>query len=437
MRINRLIAPKQIRSKTRHTLICGLSGYGKGNFGEFYVAQFVGKEKVFDLHSESRGEGMYYSLPQTNSTLLHKIKYYSNDILERYNDPEIPNSKQIKNEIIMLRGKVLVKFPRLPKNIKVTVFNEEWLSNEDLKKFLAFNDAQSGFLDTIFEIFEDRHIKLSFLYNFLMKAKDQKSREYKVIKQMGAHYMIINTVKRRARTLLRSGIFFNSLEEDKNALKYFHFLNLEDSLKDINSITSFSTYLIEDEYIKYVAESVLLKKFIELIETRQYELPMLFYIREMNDFYYQKNPEPYVLDVRESIEKILRKGRFLGSAKVTIIGDTQLLNDIPDAVFNSFNKFICFRLPVKDSNLLLRKATIPLDYLYKLASCDVGQGMYVVNGGYEYPALFLPTLHMKAEPEFDVFTYLGSVYGYIDYSNSYYVIKIKEQSIISREELVI
>ena len=438
MRINRLATPKQIRSKTRHTLIAGLSGYGKGMFGEFYVAQFIGKEKVFDLHSESRGEGMYYGLPQTDSGLLYKIGYLTNNRLVRYNDRENPKSKQIKNEIIMLRGKVLAKFPILPENIKVTVFNEEWISNEDLKKFLAFNDAQSGFLDTIFEIFEDRHIKLSFLYNFLMKAKDKKSKEYKLLKEMGAHYMIINTVKRRARTLLRSGIFFNSLEEKQSDLKYFNFLDLSQSLKDLNTITSFSTYLIEDEYIKYVAESVLLKKFIELVETRQYDVPMLFYIRELNDFYWKKNPEPYVIDVQVSIEKILRKGRFLGSAKVTVIGDTQLLSDIPDSVFNSFNKFLCFRLPIKDSQLLLRKATIPLDYLYKLASCDVGQGMYVVNGGYEYPCLFIPTLHMKAEPEFDVFAYLSSIYGSTNYKHSTYVQKIIEQeTILTEKEAVI
>src|SRR3990167_918179 len=428
MRINRLATPKQIRSKTRHTLIAGLSGYGKGMFGEFYVAQFIGKEKVFDLHSESRGEGMYYGLPQTDSGLLYKIGYLTNNRLVRYNDRENPKSKQIKNEIIMLRGKVLAKFPILPENIKVTVFNEEWISNEDLKKFLAFNDAQSGFLDTIFEIFEDRHIKLSFLYNFLMKAKDKKSKEYKMLKEMGAHYMIINTVKRRARTLLRSGIFFNSLEEKQADLKYFNFLDLSQSLKDMSTITSFSTYLIEDEYIKYVAEAVLLKKFIELIETRQYDVPITFYIREANDFYYMgRNSPPYVVDIQESIEKILRKGRFLGGAKVTVIMDTQLLTDLPRSVFSNFNKFICFRLPITDSKLLLTKATIPIEYLYKLASCDVGQGMYIVNGTFEYLCLFIPTLHQKADPEFDVFKYLGNIYGTKDYRQTFFIKNMEEQ----------
>src|SRR3990167_4984571 len=146
---------------------------------------------------------------------------------------------------------------------------------------------------------------------------------------MGAYYMSINTIKRRARILLRSGIFFNSLEEDTGDMENcsFYFLDLPKSLQEIDSITSFSTYLIEDEYIKFVAEDVLLKKFIELIETRQYDIPIVFYMREGNDYYYMKPAPPYIQDIQYSIEKILRKGRFLGGAKVTVVLDTQLLGD--------------------------------------------------------------------------------------------------------------
>jgi len=429
MKINRSLKPKQLSSKVKHTLISGLPGMGKGMFGEFYVSQFIGEEKVFDLHSESRGEGMYYGLPQTDSNLLQRISWLTNNVLVRYNDKKNPKSRQIKNEIIMLRGKNLSKMARLPANIKVCMFNESWVSNEDLKHFLAFNENQAGFLDMIFELVEDKHITLSQLYKFLETASKNKiSKPAKLLKQMGAHYMSINTIKRRARTLLRSGIFHNSLEEKPEDTKQFYFLSLEESLKDMSTITSFSTYLIEDEYIKYVAEAVLLKKFIELIETRQYDVPITFYIREANDFYYMgRNSPPYVVDIQESIEKILRKGRFLGGAKVTVIMDTQLLTDLPRSVFSNFNKFICFRLPITDSKLLLTKATIPVEYLYKLASCDVGQGMYIVNGAFEYLCLFIPTLHQKADPEFDVFKYLGNIYGTKDYRQTFFIKNMEEQ----------
>ena len=55
----------QIRSKTKHMLVVGMSGFGKDMFSEGYVARMASKGyKVFDLNSESRGEGMYYSLLQ-------------------------------------------------------------------------------------------------------------------------------------------------------------------------------------------------------------------------------------------------------------------------------------------------------------------------------------------------------------------------------------
>src|SRR3990167_8671039 len=215
MRINRLLSPKQISSKVKHTLLAGLPGTGKGMAGEFYVSQFAGDEKVFDLHSESRGEGMYYSLPQTDSHLLNRVSYLTNDKLVRYNDKNNPKSKHIKNEIIMFRGKNLNKLTKLPANVRVCMFNEEWVSNEDLKSFLAFNENQAGFLDMIFELVEDKHLNLSQLYKFLdIASKNKMSKPAKQLKQMGAHYMSINTIKRRARTLLRSSIFFNSLDED-------------------------------------------------------------------------------------------------------------------------------------------------------------------------------------------------------------------------------
>lgn len=419
MRVNFLLPPNVHYSKTKHTLIAGISGYGKGMFGEFYVSQFVGYEKVFDLHSESRGEGMYYGLPQTDSGLLRKMSYLTRDTLKR---------KTFKNEIIMFRGKNLAKMPSLPANIKITVFNEEWLTNEDLKRFLSFNEQQSGFLETVFEIHNDQHVTLSYLYEFLQDASaNKKGQSATELRRYGVHYATINTIKRRVRLLLRSGIFFNKNEEDVQEMNnYFCYLDVNSSIQDIESITTYSTYLIEDIYIKYVAEAVLLKKFLELIETRQFSIPVVVYIRELNDFYYMKHNAPsYVLDIQDSIEKILRKGRFLGGTKVTVIGDTQLLDDISDALFNSFNKFICFRLPVKDSEKLLRKATIPREYLYKLASCDVGKGMYVVNGTFQYLALFIPTLHKKADPDFDVFEYLCSIYGAKNYEDSSYVTILK------------
>jgi len=412
MKINRKASPKKLWSKTKHLLIAGVSGFGKGNFGEAYISKFSDKGvKVFDLNSESRGEGMLYGIPQTDSGMKTRLNYLSDDRLK---------PKAYKNEIIMFLGHNLGKLQKLPANVKVSAFNEEWLTNEDLKKFLAFNDSQVALLEGIFEIHDDQKLSLSYLYNFLSKAAKSPvgkgmNREARALKQMGSHYMSVNTIKRRARALLRSGLFYRHPEDMKH---YFWYLDLDKSLSEVDTITSFSTYLIEDSYIRYVCVGMLLKKFIEIMEHRQTRTPMLFYLREANDFFYMQNPPQYVIDIQDNISKILRKGRSFGGSEVTVVMDTQLLYDLPDQIFNGFNKFICFRLPLSDSKRLLRKASIPPLYLENLSKVEVGTGMYIINGTFQYPYLFYPTLHKKNEPNFDVFNYLSSKYGVVDYNES-------------------
>lgn len=409
MRQHFLTPVLQVQSKTPHLLIAGVSGYGKGMFGEGYSAKYCGRFKVWDINSESRGEGMYYGLKQDEWVFKQRLNIMSNNIF---------NPQQYPNEIIMFLGKNIEKLPKLPKNIKVCVFNEDWLTNDDLKDFLAFNESQAGLMDTLFEIHGDRHLTLSYVYEYLTRAGIEGTSQKRELKRYGAHYVSINTIKRRARSLLRSGIFYN---DQRDVPAKFKYLNIEESARDKDSITTFSTYLIEDEYIRYICVNVLLKKLIELIELRQTDIPMLFYIREGNDFYYQKDPPPYVYGIRNSIEKILRKGRFIGKSKIMVVMDTQLIKDIPDQVFNAFNKFMIFRLPLSDSKKLLYKATIPSLYLYNLSKLEVGMAMYIANGLYYYPIYTAPTFHKKSEPDFDVFEYLGSIYNFEDYSQTYFL----------------
>ena len=407
MRIHLLSESLQIPSKTPHLLIGGLPGMGKDNFGEGYITKKIGKYKVFDLHNESRGEGMYYNLKQDDFVMQARTKALSNNILK---------PKRYNNSILMFLGHNLKKINSLPKNVQISVFNERWISNDDLKDFLAFNDSQAGLLDTIFEIHNDEPITLTETYKFLMDASAANSKARREIKKYGAHYTSINTIKRRARSLLKSGIFY---DDSKDVPKKFKYLDLEKEAKDKNVITTFSTYLIEDDYIKYVCLNVLLKKLIELTELRKLKIPLLIYVKELNDFYFQKREAPpFILGIRNSIEKLLRKGRFMGHSKIMVVANTQLLNDIPFTIFNLFNKFMIFRLPINDSRRLLTKSTIPSLYLYNISKLDVGMAVYVANGVFNYPVRISPTLHKKSEPNFDVLSHLNKIYGVVNYKNT-------------------
>lgn len=410
MKLNKLTNVLILQSKTPHTLVAGISGYGKGVWSESYVTKHIGEWKVFDINSESRGEGMFYGFEQDSRAMISKIDYLSNNILK---------PKAYPSETIMFLGNNLKKLKQLPNNVKVCVFNEEWITNEDLKNFLAFNESQTGFMDTIFEMHDDRHITLTEFYEYLMKVGNPKSKERTQLKEFGGgHYMVISTLKRRARSLLRSGLFWNDSDDIPD---YFEFLDLRNSVNDVNKITSYSRYLIDNPYTSYVCMNVLIKKFIEFIELRESEVPILFYVRELNDFYRMKDPPQYVIEIQENLDKILRKGRFLGKSKIMLVCDTQLLNDIPTYMFNSFNKYIVFRLPIGDSKRLLNKATIPPQYLLALSKLEVGYFMSVISGSFQYPVRALPTLHKKAEPDFDVFEHLTSLYGAKDYTNSKFI----------------
>ena len=102
--------------------------------------------------------------------MLKKISILSNYILK---------PRSYGNEIIMFLGHNLKKFSTLPKIVKICVFNEDWVTNDDLKDFLAFNESQAGLLDTIFEIHNDEHMTLTEFYKFLIKTSEPLSKERK------------------------------------------------------------------------------------------------------------------------------------------------------------------------------------------------------------------------------------------------------------------
>jgi len=128
---------------------------------------------VLDINSESRGEGMFYGFKQDSNAMMDRIDYLSNGLVK---------PKAYDNEIIMFLGNNLKKLKKLPRNIKICVFNEEWITNEDLKNFLAFNESQIGFMDTVFEIHDDQHITLTEFYEYMMRVS-MPSRERQQIKE--------------------------------------------------------------------------------------------------------------------------------------------------------------------------------------------------------------------------------------------------------------
>jgi len=403
---------EQLPSKTKHTLIVGISGYGKGNFGEDYVARTTHKGfVVLDINSQERGEGMYYGLKQTNSHMLYKTRLLTEDVIQ-------PQSYE--NKICMFLGTGLKNLKKVPNNVQLCIFSEKWMDNEDLKNFIALNDAQRNYMETFFEMHANQKIPLKYFYDFMRKAThDHYSKEYIGLKDFGlTNYATLSTLMKRALWLLRSGVFYDNKVEVPSK---FNYINLEEDVSKGGRIISYSTYLQEDDNIKQICIYMLLKKFLQLLASRKIATPMCVYIREGGDFYNPRDDTPYIYGIQRMIEAIVRRGRSVGSSEIMVVMDTQYPSDLPDSLLSGFNKKIAFRTTTTESKKFLRSADIPYLYLLKLSGAQVGQSMQIVGGQFKYPVTTLPTSHKKADIDFDVFQYLGGKFGWTDYSNSKFI----------------
>lgn len=381
-------------SPTKHCAIFGLSGFGKDVAGERYIAEKSGKFKVIDLFSEERGEGMLYSMPSSNYNMNKRLEWLSNKRLK---------PKGYDNEILMFLGTNLEYFPKLPKNIKIITFSEDDVTNDDLVDFLAFNESQRGLMDMILYNNSNKRMTFSSVERYLTLAKIKETPENEEMK--GSHRMTIFTILRRIASIKSSGLFHN-----KDS-KYFHKFNFEDCVKDIKTISSFSTLLLPKEEQRGLALGILMKKVLEMRKKSKSRVPVLFYVRELS-FFYRKNVPTFYNLLKDSFNKILREGRDL---KYTLVINSQLPQDLPDYIFKQFNKVICLKIP--DPRILLRKAAIDPFTIKKLENLDEkGVGIYISSGKYRYPIYLPPTMHQKKQEGFDVFTYLGTKFGKIDYS---------------------
>src|SRR3990167_1988026 len=401
-----------LSSKTKNQIVFGGSGQGKGMYDEGYFTKHVHQGyKCIDLNSLDRGEGMFYGLPQDDFSLIRKIDFLTQGVMK-------PQS--YKTEIIMFLGTGIRYMQTLPKNIKVCVFNEEDMDNQDLKGFIAITDSQEAFMETFFDMCGNKKVPLQFLYDYLSRAgKSKDSLEWRLMSEKGiTNYSIISTLKKRALWLLRSGLFHN---DESDVPSKFHYLDLEKSIQERDTITSYSRYLIEDKAIQDICLYMLVKKYLLFLEKRQFYIPIAFYWRELGDIYSTIRESPFILQLRAMVEQILRKGRGLGGAEVLLIADTQYPHDVHDSVFAGFNKIVSFATPIKQSTRFLSKCEIPMPYLYKLARAEVGMNMTIAGGQFVYPVLSIPTLHKKYDPKWDVFRYLLKEFGEIDYSKTQFI----------------
>ena len=315
-------------------------------------------------------------------------------------------SQAFKHEILMILGKKLKIFPRLPKNVKVVTLDQRDLNNEDLMDFLAHTPPAKSLLLMIFYFHDDRNMTLTELKEFLEKIINSeligKAAEF----FRGSHISTAFTIFRNSIVLLNSGIFYDGDEFEK--------INIKEVIRDKDTIHTISCFLLSSDIEKAVVLGLLLKKFIDYRIEHKDEIHILFYIREIHSFYNREVPIFYQ-PLKRAINFILTEGR---DNLITLAANTQKpTRQLPPSIYTHFSKIFCHRLPYNDLVSLQNFASIPINIINKMQRVGKGQGIYISSGEFRYLMEIPPTRHMKKEEGFNVINYLSDKFGVNDYSN--------------------
>ncbi|MAH50109.1 hypothetical protein CMI37_30090 [Candidatus Pacearchaeota archaeon] len=357
-----------------HKLIAGKSGSGKSNAGEFIVRQEVGKKKVIDLYDSGRFENMCYGLVEKNPYLVYKLKEITNNKIK-------PSA--VPNEIIMVSGKGLEYNNKFPEKVDIKSFSESDLDITDLWYLIGKTDASRGFLAQIeYQLGKDEEeITFDKIFDALSKGR---------IKVHGATNM---SLMRDIKKWKVSGMFSKGVDK----------INFEDILKDKNTLTSFSTFLLETDQ-EPVAYAMILKNILEAKKRRLIKHRIVLYIREVSNFMRSgKGFEEWAL-CRRYILMIIREGRDLG---IDIICDTQRPLDLPTMFRNQFGYYIAMKMNFGDAEKMLEVQEIPRNIIGKVPHYGLGQALLATGMRWDAPVHFPPCPHRHKNPRMDVMKCLG------------------------------
>jgi len=380
------IPPSEIKSLVRHTIVSGKSGSGKSNACEWILTNYfeIGKTKSIDVYDDGRHENMLYGLEENDNVMLKKTY----ELTGKY-------SKSYPNQIIVIGGKGIEYRRKLPSNLTLMSFDYEDLNIDDLFYLLGRSEKLEGFLASVSNIYGD-NINMKQLYDLLTKGKIDG------IKPNKKPYIpdaIRGMVIRNIRRWLNSGMFSETLPK----------INFKTIMSDLSCITSFSTFLLDEEESKRTAYGLILKKIYEIKKKREVKNRINVYIREMSEFF-----EPNWDLSKKYILKILRQGRDIG---VDLLTDMQRVFDIPSKYRRQFGLIIQLRTDFEDSEKLLSfQSGIPIRYLRKSSTWGAGEGILLTGATWEYPIIFPPCHHCHKKEYYDVLKMLGDKFGWVTYS---------------------
>ncbi|MBU1077102.1 MAG: hypothetical protein KKH98_07410 [Spirochaetes bacterium] len=364
---------------TEHTLITGKSGSGKSNSAEYLLTQNVGKYKCIDLYDDGRGESMTYSIPESDQKLIRRMEDLSLFSL-------VP--KSFDNDIIMLAGEradILKK--ELPEQVKICSIDQNDITLEDLKFLLASTESAGYAIDMLRT--KLGNLTLDKIYDALM-VDNPKDDDY--IKGMGT---VKYSILRNLSKWLDSPLFDT---------KKYPPVNFQKTFADKKKITSFSTYLQEDEDSKALIYGLILKKIFYSKRNKRIKSPIVTFIREISNLAGRNKISTHYQMAERFILRTLREGRDYGCY---IIADTQRGRDILPIMRRNFGIHIAMRQDLQEvKDYLLELQEIDTLTLRKIPHLKRGEAIIATGVDYFYPVFFPPTQHHHKKEKENIFKLL-------------------------------
>ena len=389
-RINRFHGNNQIKTYNPHVMIVGKSGSGKSNTGSYLLTEEWRKgKKCFDLIDNGRFENATYSIKEHDPFMCKLIK-------QVYNGKRSP--VEVVSEVVLVKGKRLefLKNMALPRNMDIRTLDPDTVRVNDIIEFIATTEPSKQLAFYITDKYPESNI-LEFL--------EILGQEHMLPER--THPMALATLKRNTKNLLNSGMF----DDD------FQRIDIRKMIQDADKITSFCTWLLEEEDHEAIFYGLILKLIVREKMKLKSDMgsdiekdpnPLAVYIREVHKFFGKHVSDYYKFAQRELL-RCIREGRDL---KIKILCDTQKLTDLDGPFRAQFALTINMNVDNNEAEKLKDIKGLPPDVVKEISKLKKGWAVVIDSETFHYPVQFAPAMHHHKREGENIFKLLGSKFGF-------------------------
>lgn len=384
------LKPRRLQAFVFHTAVTGKTGSGKSMACEYILENHYGKGyKLWDIFDQGRFENSFYSLPSCNPKFIKSLRDYADSIPRAY-----------PNDVYVICGQGLLDRKIWPKNVRIVSFDTKDVNISDA--YYLFGQSKNIFavIAQINYLFGE-NVTLDELGEILSMGTFRKKRFNP--RWLNVSPMTKGLMLRNLRRLQTSGIFSQKAQK----------IDFQKIAEDTDTITSFSTALLDEE-MEPIVYGMILKKIFELKKAKLVKAAQVVYIRELSNFMHPRWAFPYFY-----YKRMMREGRdILGGNGLNgmMLVDTQTAEDIKEEILSQFGYYITLKTNRSVAEKILKIQDIPPHILNRIPNFRAGQAIIATGNSWLYGVQFPATRHRHKEEGEDVIQILCDKFGSVEYN---------------------